>query len=805
MRKSPINEPDIEMTTSPSEQPKRAPWGVTSSTQDSSHLEIELSYPDRDFAVAHGQTRKRTQSILQPPLMQPTKRRASLNPPTGKSTSYLIEVEKTLAKLLEQEDTDRNGQITILDAGPKAFTLGTADSGGFKKVQIRGTYCLSNLLQELAIASELGRSTIVLDDERLNENPLERLSRLIKYNFWDGLTRRMDANGLEKICADPKNRTPDQRHRVYVPYFDKFALDYYQKIANERKHLNLMVVQLPENITPEYVKSINNAPGILSLGLRQEINPVTGVTEVKGTPFVVPGGRFNEMYGWDSYFEALGLLQDGRVELARGMVENFWYEIEHYHKILNANRSYYLTRSQPPFLTDMTIQTHKALTSKFTVKQSEEWMAKGMKAAVKELLSVWLCHPRLDKITGLVKYHPEGIGMPPETESSHFDHILQPFADSYNLDIETFGKKYQSGEIHVPALDSYFIHDRAVRESGHDTTYRFEKRCANLATIDLNSLVYKYERDLEMLIKEHGFFNKIKLQVRRGPNDELLTEFLVWATAYKNHGVNYMLRNGMWDTKWAIGIFLTNNVHYELSCLSLSDIGYELPFQSEDFFTVYLPSQLFKELGDTHRELINEYLWCDETNLYFDYDCSIRLRSVYKTCTAFWALWAEIPTPDRAEKLVRSCLKHFKEVGGLVSGTEESRGHITIERPNRQWDYPYGWAPHQILAWTGLSNYNYHNECTEIVYRWLYSITKSFVDFNGVVPEKFDVVNVSHLVQVEYGNVGVDFKYVVKEGFGWMNASYQIGLPLLSTKHKRLLANLTHPDLVFITGTTNST
>ena len=66
-------------------------------------------------------------------------------------------------------------------------------------------------------------------------------------------------------------------------------------------------------------------------------------------PYVVPGGRFNEMYGWDSYFIILGLVRAGRLDLARGMVDNFFFEIEHYGTILNANRAYYLTRSQPPF------------------------------------------------------------------------------------------------------------------------------------------------------------------------------------------------------------------------------------------------------------------------------------------------------------------------------------------------------------------------------------------------------------------------------------------------------------------------
>src|SRR5262249_50936385 len=56
----------------------------------------------------------------------------------------------------------------------------------------------------------------------------------------------------------------------------------------------------------------------------------------------------NEMYGWDSYFIVLGLLADKRYDLARDMTDNFMFEIEHYGGVLNANRSYLLTRSQPP-------------------------------------------------------------------------------------------------------------------------------------------------------------------------------------------------------------------------------------------------------------------------------------------------------------------------------------------------------------------------------------------------------------------------------------------------------------------------
>ena len=61
-------------------------------------------------------------------------------------------------------------------------------------------------------------------------------------------------------------------------------------------------------------------------------------------PYVVPGGRFNEMYGWDTYFILLGLVSDHRVALAKGIVENFFFEIENYGAVLNANRTYFFTR-----------------------------------------------------------------------------------------------------------------------------------------------------------------------------------------------------------------------------------------------------------------------------------------------------------------------------------------------------------------------------------------------------------------------------------------------------------------------------
>ncbi|CAO3599489.1 unnamed protein product [Absidia cylindrospora] len=581
---------------------------------------------------------------------------------------------------------------------------------------------LANLLQELALAKDYGRKHIVLDEARLNENPVDRLSRMIRFNFWDGLTRRIDADSLEVICPDPKNRSSQQHPIIYVPRGDPDAYDFYCKVAKDRPQLHLIVEYLPQDITPEFVRGINDRPGLLTLAMRKVADGNTST--MVGEPFVVPGGRFNEMYGWDSYFAALGLLVDGRVSLAKSMVENFAYQIKHYGKILNANRSYYLTRSQPPFLTDMALKVFERLNPE-EEEENKAWLRRILKSAIKEYWQVWMASPRLDPITMLSRYRPDGKGIPPETEASHFDHVIAPFARKHNVTIEAFNKLYNNDQVDEPELDDYFLHDRAVRESGHDTTYRFDKVCANLATVDLNSLLYKYETDLADAI------------------DQCLDGLLEDFDGKAQYANDWTLR------------------------------------------------------AKQRQQRMNTYLWNEDAQLYYDYDTVKQQQTTYESATAFWTLWAGCATEDQAIKMATHSLHKFEVLGGLVSGTETSRGDITLDRPNRQWDFPFGWAPHQMMAWVGFEKYGMRDISRRLAYRWLYTITKSFVDFNGVVPEKYDVVSSSHKVQVEYGNVGTDFKFVPREGFGWMNASYQLGLTYLNTQMRRALGTCTLPDLLF--------
>lgn len=132
-------------------------------------------------------------------------------------------------------------QISIFDSGPKLLALGTASSNAHKTFDIRvsafsdftnvkGTYMLSNLLQELALARDFGRKRIVLDEARLAENPVDRLSRMIKNSFWNALTRRIDAEGLEVACADPKNRSRNTGALIYIPHGEEEMAEHYRNM-----------------------------------------------------------------------------------------------------------------------------------------------------------------------------------------------------------------------------------------------------------------------------------------------------------------------------------------------------------------------------------------------------------------------------------------------------------------------------------------------------------------------------------------------------------------------------------------------
>lgn len=155
-------------------------------------------------------------------------------------------------------------------------------------------------VQELAIARDFGRRHIVLDEARLTEPPPDRLHRMIRDSFWNSLTRRIDSDGLEAICADPKNRSANQAPRIYVPEAEPEMIQYYMNVAETKPHLNLQVCTIPGHFDAAYVRSLNDEPGILALAMKK-VTKSDGTPSLDGIPFVVPGARFNEV-GFSSYF-----------------------------------------------------------------------------------------------------------------------------------------------------------------------------------------------------------------------------------------------------------------------------------------------------------------------------------------------------------------------------------------------------------------------------------------------------------------------------------------------------------------------
>ncbi|MBE9489056.1 MAG: trehalase [Bacteroidetes bacterium] len=619
---------------------------------------------------------------------------------------FHLNIAATLEILLLQEDTDDDKKITIEDKGPKAFELISNDA---KPYTIKGTYYLSNLLQELVIAKNESKQIAKIPLSKIEELPVSRISRMIRNYYWKGLTRTMDEKGIEGLIQDTKNENlASSVLRIYVPFEDEQAFLYYKSLEDQ---YSIKVIRLPENITPQYVKTCNNNPGILALKLEFDGD------KIKGVPFVVPGGRFNEMYGWDSYFESVGLLIDGKVELAKAMADNFQYEIEYYGKILNANRSYYLTRTQPPFYTSLIREV-------FEITKDKNWLNHHLQTAIKEYETVWMVKGKRLTQNGLNRYLAEGIGITPEAELGHYDTVLKPYASKANISLSEFIKGYDTGNIVNKELDTYFIHDRTVRESGHDTSYRIEGNCADLNLVELNAMLYKYETDFAELIQ-----------------------------------------NEFED------IFEYNSNTYT--------------------------SNYWSKKAEMRKEAVNKYLWNENKGLYFDYNVKTKQQSTFVAASTLAPLWANMCSKEQAKILINKAVPLLKEKGGIAGCTEESRGKISTDRPQRQWDYPNGWAPHQMMIWRGLNNYGYFDETQELIYRWLFMITKNAVDYNGTIPEKYDVVEATHKVFAEYGNVGTNFEYITQEGFGWMNASYQYGLSLLQDIFKEKLNMLIPPEELF--------
>jgi alpha,alpha-trehalase len=200
-------------------------------------------------------------------------------------------------------------------------------------------------------------------------------------------------------------------------------------------------------------------------------------------PYIVPGGRFREIYYWDSYFTMLGLRESGETEMIENMVKNFAFLIDKYGHIPNGNRSYYISRSQPPFF---------ALMVELLAGIKGDSVYKQFLPQLEKEYAFWMLGNTKIKpgqsSARVVKLNDGSI------LNRYWDDNATPRQESYKEDIETAEKSGRNKA-------EMYRHLRAGAESGIDFSSRWfkdEKKITSIQTtdmlpVDLNCLLYKLE------------------------------------------------------------------------------------------------------------------------------------------------------------------------------------------------------------------------------------------------------------------------------------------------------------------------
>jgi alpha,alpha-trehalase len=553
-----------------------------------------------------------------------------------------------------------------------------ASTASWMRLIAWGNLRLSWAVVILAIVSCCTRTEAqVTKPPRNDDRPLHVILDYIS-SGWNGLTRSATT------CTGVADNKFVEPSLLYLPkdFPSSSALARLTRDCNVRLEHLPFIISGPGQVTANAIQP----PGLLFLE----------------NPYVVPGGRFNEMYGWDSYFIIRGLLRDGKIDLARGMVENFFFEIEHYGAVLNANRTYYLTRSQPPFLSSMIMAVYEA--DRARGQADRTWLAKAYRYAERDY-QMWVREPHLAGSTGLSRYYDFGEGPVAEglhDEIGYYHDVLAYFLrqngqSPYVIESTTADSLPYPGysvmlcedkappaadtkcELlkHVALSSEYYKGDRSMRESGFDISFRFGPYGAethHFAPVCLNSLLYKTEEDMARISSWLG-------------NEQ---EAIAW-----------------------------------------------------------------RRRAQERRKLVQALLWNSPAGLFFDYDFRTHTQSSYVYATTFYPLWAGVATPAQARAVV-SNLHLLEYQGGLAMSTKDT---------GVQWDYPYGWAPVQLLAVEGLRRYGYNADADRISTKFLSMVLANF-ERDGNIREKYNVVTDSSNVELTEGYRG----NVI--GFGWTNGVF---------------------------------
>lgn len=357
----------------------------------------------------------------------------------------------------------------------------------------------------LVVALSMSAIGTVHAQRRMSKEQLQSIRSYIKQS-WRTLTRSNAQ--LAAAAIDPKFPTPSTRWPVYVARSEDL-----QTIERE-----LRSQMMPRDFARiELQELVEAGAEVTRHGLLYLPHP-----------YVVPGGRFNEMYRWDSYFIQVGLLRDNETVLARHMIDNFIYEIERYGNVLNANRTYYLTRSQPPFLTQMILGVYRRT-------HDRAWLRRTV-PAIEKYYRYWTAGDHSVAETGLSRYYDLGEGTAPEVVSderdaqgrTHYERVKEYYRTHEVRDYD-LSLYYDRERDELKPL--FYKGDRSMRESGFDPSSRFGPFSVDIIRYNpvcLNSLLYRMEMDAAEILNLLGRAREARAWSRRANERKRKVNELMW-------------------------------------------------------------------------------------------------------------------------------------------------------------------------------------------------------------------------------------------------------------------------------------
>jgi len=333
------------------------------------------------------------------------------------------------------------------------------------------------------------------------------------------------------------------------------------------------------------------------------------------------------------------------------------------------------------------------------------WLEKAYRYASQDY-EMWMRDPHVAGSTGLSRYYDFGQGPVPEglqDESGHYRDVVSYFLNHpENADRDLVEVKAGTSN---PDVIGFSFGLQLCETTGAGS------KCEPLKTLSLSRDFYKGDRSM----RESGF----DISFRFGPYGG------------QTHHYAPVCLNSL--------LYKTERDMQEMSRL--------LGKQEE--------AERWRQRAEDRKERINKYLWDGARGLFFDYNFETQNRSAYEYASTFYPLWAGLASAEQA-RAVEKNLPIFEQPGGLAMSHTET---------GAQWDYPYGWAPIQLLGIEGLRRYGFSNDADRLSYKFLSLVAENFRR-DGTIREKYNVVTRSSETHVTTG-----YKANVV-GFGWTNGVF---------------------------------